>query len=124
MTLVVRTACLKSAAARRDDALDVTRGTGTGDALAFAPSTELLTWVKGEGRRGRLEGAWPLYKQRYLDEMNLSRATNHGPWNKLLVRRSVTFCCYCENPLRCHRYLLGSIVLVGLGATYEGEVET
>jgi hypothetical protein len=124
VTLVVRTACLKSSAARRDDALDVTRGTGTGDALAFAPSAALLSWAKGEGRAGRLERAWPLYRQRYLDEMDESRATNHGPWNKLLARRSVTLSCYCENALRCHRYLLGSIVLVGLGAAYEGEAES
>src|ERR1700693_5153370 len=111
MVLIVRTASIKSAAARRDDALDVTRGSGVGDALAFAPSSELLSWVKGEARRRRLESAWPIYRRRYLDEMDLSRNTDHPPWTRLLGRRSVTLLCYCDNPLRCHRYLLGSIVL-------------
>lgn len=124
MPLVVRTACLKSSAARRDDALDVTRGTGSGDALAFAPSAKLLTWVKGEARVNRLERAWPEYRRSYLDEMAASQIVHHDAWTRLLARESVTFLCYCDGAgSRCHRSLLAQL-LVDLGAMYEGEVET
>lgn len=122
MALVIRTACLKSSAARRDDALDVTRGTGTGEALAFAPSIELLAWVKAEGRRGRLENAWLEYRRRYLEEMDGSQTLRSESWIALAARGSITLCCYCQNPLRCHRILLTAILVERYGAIYEGEV--
>lgn len=120
--LVVRTGCLKSSVARRDDALDVTRGTGHGDGLAFAPSPKLFLWVKGEVRLGRLERAWPEYRARYLEEVAASRATCAGAWGRLLARPSVTLLCYCENVLRCHRGLLASFLVERCGAVYQGEV--
>lgn len=123
MTLVVRTGCLKSSAARRDDALDVTRGSGHGDGLAFAPSAELFLWVKGEARLGRLERAWPEYEARYLEEVTLGHSNYAGAWGRLLARPSVTLLCYCENVLRCHRGLLAAFLVERCGATYEGEVD-
>lgn len=122
MTLLVRTGSLKSSAAKRADALDITRGTGHGDALAFAPSPRLFLWAQSEIRHGRLERAWPEYRDRYLAELTLSREQIPRAWAHLLARSSVTLCCYCENPARCHRYLLAAM-LVELGATYEGEVD-
>jgi hypothetical protein len=124
--MILRTGCLKTSARLRDDALDVTRGSGTGDGLAFAPSAALLAWAKSEGRAGRLEEAWPGYRDRFLDEMIVSARENPMAWRRLVERESVTLLCYCQNPLRCHRSLLIPLIRVYANdrpvVVYDGEM--
>jgi uncharacterized protein YeaO (DUF488 family) len=123
VTLVVRTGSLKSSAKRRDDALDVTRGTGQGLGLTFAPSARLFLWIKEEAYRGRLRDAWSTFEQKYRTEMTLSREIHPQDWTSLLDRRSVTILCYCDGAgVMCHRSILAKI-LVELGAVYDGEIE-
>lgn len=133
MTLVVRTARLGEC--NRADALDVTRGTGRGDALAFAPSLAILRPAQTARRRcrqaalgGRIvsarrieDAAWEVYRPAFIAEMRACYVARRGVWDALLARESVTLCCYCRHGAHCHRYLLAEM-LVKLGATYEGEL--
>lgn len=52
------------------DRLDVTRGSGAGDALAFAPSWSILRPALALLRSGRMEpNGWAHYVDAYTDEM-------------------------------------------------------
>lgn len=127
---------------RGTDLLDITRGSGLGDGLAFAPS-EALLWP---ALRARKQGgaawlhAWEAYVPAYQAEMLVSSgatvplpmlaavlvARGHGvipnpdAWTRLLARDVATIACACWDGVRCHRHLLATI-LVGMGVTYEGE---
>lgn len=137
MTLVVHTARL--GAYRGDDALDVTRRSATGDALAFAPSWSILRPALADMKRGReqvglarnpaddLEGrwlqsaAWGRYWRAYVAEMAASYRGQRAAWDAILARPSVVLLCYCADASHCHRSILAREILPKLGATFAGE---
>lgn len=102
------------------DAFNVTRKSG--DPI-FAPSWALLRTALDIRRSGReqSEEEWKSYARTYLSEMQRSYATNRPAWGALLGRPRAVLTCYCTNPERCHRKLLG-LVLARLGALYKGEL--
>ncbi|MDO9016125.1 MAG: DUF488 family protein [Deltaproteobacteria bacterium] len=122
------------------DALDITRKSATGDALAFAPSWAILSPALDARRRATEasklfwssladddEGpaieaeAWAIYVPAYLAEMRASYRAHRPAWERLLGEVLVTLTCYCTDPERCHRTLLARDILPKLGATYAGE---
>lgn len=132
---------------RGPDRLDITRGTGSGDGLAFAPSWPLLRGALAARRahasathdalslpsdheredavemaRLRWDAAWLSYRAAYIEEMRASYRAHRGAWDRLLSRESVTLVCYCTDATRCHRAILGGVILPRLGAPYLGEV--
>lgn len=137
MSLVVRTARIGYVGG---DALDVTRKSARGDALAFAPSWSILRpaldartraaeasklwWSNlAESDEGPaiLAASWAAYVPAYLAEMRASYRANRGAWEALLARPSVVLLCYCTDPEHCHRTLLARLILPKLCATYAGE---
>ena len=114
---------------RGPDALNITRGSGGGLGLYFAPSRDLLN----EGLRlkraakkdaGKLAEAWSWYETKFIEEMRAQWKDPlfRGALNSLLGRKTVTLLCYCGGrQKRCHRFLVAESVLVKLGATYMGE---
>jgi uncharacterized protein YeaO (DUF488 family) len=106
-----------------DDRLDVSRWGNHIIGSVFAPSLELLYAFRALHRAGQARReAFHRYAERYRDEMRRSYVERRAAWDELLARKTVTLCCYCENPSACHRTLLAGF-LVKLGATYEGERE-
>lgn len=103
------------------DAFDVTRKTGN---KAFAPSWEILGPMLDLKRIGKTATSeqWKDYARGYFEEMRASRRSNPSLWRALLARSRVVLTCYCTNPARCHRTLLGRF-LEKLGATFEGELD-
>ena len=137
MTLKVFTSTIGYAG---DDALDVTRGRGTGDALVFAPSWEILRPVVDsrsavpqlmsvhglslEEAKALVDEQWKIHEVAYLREMKASYRQNTAVWKALLARDRVTAKCFCDLakwPGRCHRLLLAGM-LAKCGAEYLGEV--
>ena len=129
MTLTVHTARIST---RDPDRFDVTRGSGRGDGLAFAPSQSILTPALTLRRVGSdldaqtaatIEAAmWALYAPAYVAEMRASYRRDRGPWERLLSRGRRVLVCYCANREHCHRTLLAREILPRLGATYAGEL--
>lgn len=64
--------------------------------------------------------AYSDYVPAYVEEMRQSYRRWRSKWEELLARDSVTLCCYCTDPERCHRRILAEI-LAKLGAVDEGE---
>jgi uncharacterized protein YeaO (DUF488 family) len=106
---------------RDPDALNVTRKSGD---KTFAPSWALLGPMVDIRRSGKVatEEQWKDYAKAYIKEMFASRARHPEEWARLLGRSRVVLTCYCTNPKRCHRTILGRI-LERLGATFWGELE-
>lgn len=111
---------------RDPDVLDITRLTGRGDALAFAPSWEILRPAIAAMKIGgkQADAAWSTYVPAYIAEMRESYRRNRAAWDALLARSRVVLCCFCTDAQRCHRTVLGKHVLTALGAFYLGEIET
>lgn len=105
---------------RGRDAFDVTRKTGPGYALAFAPSWKILGPMLRARREGTELAAWPGYVESYTAEMRASYRGNTLPWRWLLEQPEITLLCYCTDPAHCHRTLLAGI-LGKLGAEVRGE---
>jgi uncharacterized protein YeaO (DUF488 family) len=117
MTLEVWTARLST---KDPDAFNVTRKTGN---PVFAPSWGLVApmiQIRREGRAANDE-EWRSYARAYLREMKASLSTNKLVWDALLARQRVVLTCYCTNPHRCHRTLLG-LFLAKQGAVFQGEL--
>lgn len=115
------------------DALDITRKSGRGEALAFAPSWAILRPALDARKRAEATGtpaiadrilaaAWTAYVPAYLNEMRASWRRNRPAWDALLARPSVTLLCYCTDAEHCHRRILRAVILPKLGATDCGEV--
>ncbi len=109
------------------DALNITRGSGEGLGLSFAPSRELLnegqrlrTAAKNKGEEAK-QAAWDWYEPRYVEEMRAAWRRDRRPFLELLGREQVVLLCYCSTYSRCHRRLLTAI-LVKLGAIDCGEI--
>lgn len=118
MTVRVWTARIST---RDPDALDVTRKTGV---AAFAPSWKILGPMIAIRRAGRKasDEEWKEYARAYFGEMQINRRAQPAPWVDLLARERTVLTCYCTNPNRCHRTLLGRY-LEKLGATFYGELD-
>jgi len=103
------------------DAFNVTRKSGNG---VFAPSWTILRPILDLNRAKQpiSNTAWQTYCRAYLLEMSQSYRINRGEWDLLLARERVVLCCYCTDPTRCHRTVLGKI-LAHLGGVYYGELE-
>ena len=120
--------------------LDITRKSGRGDALAFAPSWTILRPALDARARAAeasklwwsclaetdegpaiLAAAWEAYVPAYLAEMRASYRAHRPAWQALFARGKVTLLCYCTDPERCHRTLLARDILPKLGAVYMGE---
>lgn len=149
MTLHVFTARMSY---RGADRLDVTRKSGAGHALAFAPSWAILNpaielrrvaeslraavqAARASGADDRVESgaiaaeridaaAWALYVPAFRAEMLTSYRVHRASWDWLLEQCEVTLCCYCSDPARCHRRLLAGTILPKLGAVDGGERNT
>lgn len=144
MTLRVWTARLGHGGA---GAMNITRGSGRGDGLAFAPSEAILRHAldarkaaeaclrKGAPRQAASieDAAWAVYAPLYVAEMRAGYGKRDAPgphreaWERLLAREIVALECYCDiekwGPLHCHRVLLARDILPKFpNVIYEGEI--
>lgn len=122
MTLHVYTARISS---RDPDRFDITRKSGGKEGAVFAPSWDILRPAIEARKSGdpRAEfDAWKVYVPRYRAEMRQSYRAHRHAWDALTRRSRVVLVCYCADPCRCHRTLLGRFILPKLGAVYGGEV--
>jgi len=126
MPLLVHTAQIRYAFARKPDALDVTRAgvaraRKAGDPCPpgefLAPSWDLLMGFK-EGRLTTEEQ----YTELYLAEMRSSYVEQRGRWAWLLGLPRIVLCCYEPWPEFCHRHILRTRILPALGAVDGGEI--
>lgn len=118
MALSIWTARLSS---KDPDAFDVTRKTGN---VVFAPTWRILSpmlKIRREGRRATDE-EWRAYARNYFEEMRSSLKSHPEAWKALRARERVVLTCYCTDPPRCHRTLLGKF-LEKLGASFHGELD-
>ncbi len=122
MTLRVWTARL--GAYDGPDKLDITRGSGHGVGLLFAPSTPLFASFKRAQRFPRgvdsLRREFAVYAGKYRAELCTTADRVPDLFAMLLVRDEVTLCCYCAAPTLCHRGVLAAM-LGERGAVCEGE---
>lgn len=118
--LTLFTSSLRTYAGR--DRLDITRATGTFPGIAFAPSREILIPLLQARRTAQSDAVlWTQYTEDYLREMAVSRREHPAAWHNVLSRETVTLCCYCKNPLYCHRSLLGQLLQSQGEAVFRGE---
>lgn len=118
--LIVRTARISSG---DPDRLDVTRQSGSELGKAFAPSWMLLRPFLAKRKADLLtERDWLDYVARYTDEMRTSFRRHGDAWESLLARERVVLVCFCTDPERCHRTVLGRDILTKLGAGFAGEL--
>ena len=79
-----------------------------------APSRELVAYAQA---RPWTDARWAAFTRRYLKEMRRPEAERVIALLAALGRQtSFSIGCYCENPWRCHRSLLG-VLLRDRGAT-------
>lgn len=105
------------------DRVNITRAfaNSRGELGVFAPSQDLVTpFIQARQRGEETADSWQEYRAAYIAEMRRSYVQFRMEWEELLARDEVTLVCYCENPERCHRSVLGHI-LSKLGANYCGE---
>lgn len=119
--------------------LNITRKSGEGDGLVFAPSWSILNPAR-EGLKNADEmhkfassgldewnaewtfrRTWWGYVAAYTREMRQSYRDHRAVWERLLARDEVVLACYCANANLCHRTILAASILPTLGASYEGE---
>lgn len=118
--LIVRTARISSG---DPDRLDVTRQSGSELGKVFAPSWMLLRPFLAKRKADLLtERDWLDYVARYTDEMRTSFRRHGDAWESLLARERVVLVCFCTDPERCHRTVLGRDILTKLGAGFAGEL--
>ncbi len=122
------------------DAFDITRKSGGPEGEVFAPSWKILRPALDEFKTAadeigfatcgmdefngewRARRAWWAYVPAYLAEMRASYKHDRAAWDRLLARPRVVLVCYCTDPDRCHRTVLGAGILPRLGAEYCGEI--
>lgn len=143
MTLIVHTARINT---RDPDAFNITRGSGKGDGLVFAPSEAILrpalallrvgealaeASVAREGTDGSPEAmkaavvitaeTWRLYSAAFTREMKSSYREHRDAWDRLLEKERCVLTCYCVSAELCHRTLVARM-LAKLGAMNMGEL--
>ena len=107
---------------RDPDRLDITRKSATGIGLSFAPSWELLgPFLRRRQRTPLTSEDWAEYVKGYTAEMRRSFRKRRADWDALLARERVVIVCFCVDPTRCHRTILGRDILPKLGALWLGE---
>jgi len=73
-----------------------------------APSRELVAWALAEPWT---DTRWAAYAKRYLREMSRPEAQRVIALLAALGKQTnFSIGCYCENPYRCHRSLLGELL--------------
>jgi uncharacterized protein YeaO (DUF488 family) len=73
-----------------------------------APSRELVAYAQA---RPWTDARWAAYAKRYLKEMQRPEARRVIALLAALGKQTnLSIGCYCENPWRCHRSLLGELL--------------
>lgn len=73
-----------------------------------APTRELVAYAQAQPWT---DARWAAYTKRYLREMQRPAAQRAIALLAALGRQTnFSICCYCENPWRCHRSLLGELL--------------
>src|SRR5688572_19457154 len=74
----------------------------------LSPSRALVSYAQA---RPWTDARWAAYAQRYLSEMRRPEARRLIALLAALSKQAnFSICCYCENPSRCHRSLLGELL--------------
>src|SRR5688572_31695782 len=74
----------------------------------LAPSRALVSYARA---KPWTDARWAAYARRYLSEMRRPEAKRLIALLAALSKQaSVSIGCYCENPSRCHRSLLGELL--------------
>jgi uncharacterized protein YeaO (DUF488 family) len=74
----------------------------------LSPTRELVSYAQA---RPWTDARWATYSRRYLSEMRRPAAQSGVALLAALSQQAdFSICCYCENPLRCHRSLLGELL--------------
>jgi uncharacterized protein YeaO (DUF488 family) len=73
-----------------------------------SPSRELVAYAQAQPWT---DARWGAYRKRYLREMRRPSAQHVIELlAKLGEQTNFSICCYCENPYRCHRSILGELL--------------
>ena len=76
-----------------------------------SPTRELVAYAQA---RPWTDARWAAYEKRYLREMRRPHAQHViALLAKLGRQTNFSICCYCENPYRCHRSILGELLREG-----------
>ena len=74
----------------------------------LSPSRALVSYAQA---KPWTDARWAAYARRYLREMRTPAAMHVIVLLAALSKQAnFSICCYCENPLRCHRSLLGELL--------------
>jgi uncharacterized protein YeaO (DUF488 family) len=73
-----------------------------------SPTRELVAYAQA---RPWTDARWAAFRKRYLREMRRPEAQRAIELLAALGRQTnFSICCYCENPYRCHRSILGELL--------------
>ena len=73
-----------------------------------SPSRTLVAYAQA---KPWTDARWAIYARRYHAEMRRPEAQHLiAALAALSQQANFSLCCYCENPFRCHRSLLGELV--------------
>ena len=74
----------------------------------LSPSHPLVSYAQA---KPWTDARWAAYARRYLREMRRPEARRLIALLAALSKQAnFSICCYCENPARCHRSLLGELL--------------
>ena len=74
----------------------------------LSPSRALVSYAQA---KPWTDARWAAFTRRYLGEMRRPEARRLiALLAALSTQAKFSICCYCENPLRCHRSLLGELL--------------
>ena len=74
----------------------------------LSPSRALVSYAQA---KPWTDARWAAYARRYLSEMRRPEAQRLIALLAALSKQAnFSICCYCENPSRCHRSLLGELL--------------
>jgi uncharacterized protein YeaO (DUF488 family) len=74
----------------------------------LSPSRALVSYAQA---KPWTDARWAAYTRRYLSEMRRPEAQRLIAVLAALSKQAdFSICCYCENPWRCHRSLLGELL--------------
>ena len=74
----------------------------------LSPSRALVSYAQA---KPWTDARWAAFTRRYLSEMGRSEARRLIALLAALSKQAnFSICCYCENPLRCHRSLMGELL--------------
>jgi len=73
-----------------------------------SPTRELVAYAQA---KPWTDARWETYRKRYLREMRQPVAQRTIDLLAALGKQTnLSICCYCENPYRCHRSILGEML--------------